>query len=170
MPGNVLRAILEDKRAVWPVVGFEVVDAALHVSDASATGKREFAQIPDVLVSSATAEDVDDATVAALVMAGVRMTRPPGYITDLLRQEAQYRRLTPESAHQWLLVSSCRSYTFSFTDPRSFLDRNEQANRPPYIPLSTSEHPLLPHFLQRCQQARRSPSRPSRKRTIRSPR
>lgn len=102
MPRNVLRTVLEDNRAVWPIVGFKLVDRSVCISDTE-TKKPSFTDIRSVLISS---PGDDDATVAALGMAGISITRSPEYIIDLLHQmRADFNRLTPTSAHQRLLVS-----------------------------------------------------------------
>lgn len=107
MPRDVLRAVLSlngrhgHEAAIWPLVDFEALDTTVTVS----LTKGGFADIGSVLVSAG--DEDEDGTLAALAMAGVRITRPPRYIADLLRETGvdSCQWLTPQSAYWRLLVS-----------------------------------------------------------------
>jgi hypothetical protein len=91
LPIKVLSAIAKDKLAVWPVIAPSSSDPA-------------FSDLDSLLVAS---ETDDKETLTTLALAGVSITQPPGWVKGLLLDAGvDFVLLTPDSAHQALLVSS----------------------------------------------------------------
>ena len=94
-PSNVFQQVLSSKMAVWPVYGAS-----------------SFRPLESVLVAPPT---IKEEIVAVLSSIGLEITRPPGYIVDIIvAQEYSKVILTPEVAHTTLLVS-CVEETLFFT-------------------------------------------------------
>ena len=94
-PSSVFQQIISSKLAVWPVYG------------ASA-----FRPLESVLVAPPA---IKEEIVATLSSVGFEITRPPGYIVDIIiAQEYSKVILTPKVAHMTLLVS-CAEEALFFT-------------------------------------------------------
>lgn len=100
MPRDVLKAVLETDRAVWPVMCSGVVEDKICIQTPSI-----FSDLGSLIVAPAKTISDDDSLLAALTIAGVDITQPPAYITDCLEHsQAKCQFMTPAAVHRWLKV------------------------------------------------------------------
>ncbi|KAG6860981.1 hypothetical protein C0995_005217 [Termitomyces sp. Mi166 len=87
LPENLVENVIKSKCSVWPVFG----------------SPGRFCELENVLVAG---EGEQDKLLVALAACGLNITRPPGFIVDLLKRcvQANVKFLTPAAAHSSLLA------------------------------------------------------------------
>lgn len=95
---KVLTTIVTSGASVWPLVAIPTGNAAAKVGV-------EFTDLGSAFVAPTR---TDEAMLMALVRAGLRIIRPPGYILEMMEEstEIKFTSLTPEIAYRALLVRS----------------------------------------------------------------
>ncbi|KAF5378086.1 hypothetical protein D9615_007575 [Tricholomella constricta] len=88
LPAKLLACIVQSKSRVWPVAGLEI------------GGRSDYLELESVLVA-AIGESQE--LLRALAAFGLRITRPPEFVAQLLREGAGAKMLSPATAYEYLL-------------------------------------------------------------------